>query len=343
MKKVFKKKSSSARRRRWMTWLQQNGFDKATQPPRPNFTRWTVWYKCIVYYLKYFDCIGEFLDMEAEKTTASYIDGLRDILNIPKNKQHLLIELNFISENAHFLTSCISFFETKNEPVAQRAFNALTDLHSFLQTGADMKGDSGAKTDALLSQLSNKDKAAWKKSFQVIDCHYTNIHVTAHCYLFVCLFPFQDAFNLGKAKLEKHMDRQVILDTWKATRCFDPLQMKSFIASGKADFSLYAKPLQMKDNMDSRAQWRLYLAACERGDLPDARFEGTQLSDWWTAMKSEFPAIAQYALDYIWIPVSSAEVERSYSAFKNLFSDKRQNLTQSHVADYLFMMYNKVQ
>ena len=59
-------------------------------------------------------------------------------------------------------------------------------------------------------------------------------------------------------------------------------------------------------------------------------------SDWWEAKAIEAKE------NFIWAPISSTEVEYSYSAFNYLFTAKRQTLTLQYVADYLFVMHNNV-
>ena len=95
-----------------------------------------------------------------------YFDSFRNLLIVEKYAQHLLIELTFISENAKRMILAITFFETKNRPVATKAYNVLRDLQSFLENGKTTS-NYGPKTDALLGNMTNKEKGSWKKSFQV--------------------------------------------------------------------------------------------------------------------------------------------------------------------------------
>lgn len=141
----------------------------------------------------------------------------------------------------------------------------------------------------------------------------------------------------------KHLDRFVCLDFFKAVRAFDPIQMKGFIAADKQDFAQYGPYLNLPETLIVLEEWQLYLDECRRGDLPQPEngFVGTALSLWWESKKDVFPTLSKFAHYYIWQIISSAEVERSFSAYTNIFTDKRQSLTPENISDFLFVLFNK--
>ncbi len=48
----------------------------------------------------------------------------------------------------------------------------------------------------------------------------------------------------------------------------------------------------------------------------------------------EFKFITNYA------PLKSVDVERSFSTYKNLLSDKRTNFTESNIEKFIFIQFN---
>jgi hypothetical protein len=57
--------------------------------------------------------------------------------------------------------------------------------------------------------------------------------------------------------------------------------------------------------------------------------EYSNLEEFWKKVShNHLPLLSQIALDYIWIPISSCSVERSFSVYNNILSEDRENLSQ---------------
>jgi hypothetical protein len=77
-------------------------------------------------------------------------------------------------------------------------------------------------------------------------------------------------------------------------------------------------------------EWPIYLAA-SRTEAPENN-EGSTIVEWWKGHKSRFPTLAKVALIFLFTPINSADVERSFSVYKNILSDNRHRLKQTNVA-----------
>ena len=57
-------------------------------------------------------------------------------------------------------------------------------------------------------------------------------------------------------------------------------------------------------------------------------------------MQDRFPVLASIATDAIWMPVTSVDVERSFSQYKHLLNDRRESLTEEHTKCLLMLYFN---
>ena len=67
--------------------------------------------------------------------------------------------------------------------------------------------------------------------------------------------------------------------------------------------------------------------------------DGKALDKFWCAQKTHFPAIAEAALESIWFPFSSVDVERSFSQYKTMMTDKRESMTEVTTKQWVMLMY----
>ena len=57
-------------------------------------------------------------------------------------------------------------------------------------------------------------------------------------------------------------------------------------------------------------------------------------------MQDRFPVLAPIATDAIWKPVTSVDVERSFSQYQHLLNDKRECLTEENTKRLLMLFFN---
>ena len=81
-------------------------------------------------------------------------------------------------------------------------------------------------------------------------------------------------------------------------------------------------------------EWLIYMQYCE--ELPNP----VSISEFWVGMKDHFPNLATIASHAIWMPVASVDVERSFSQYKHLLNDRRENLTEENTKRLVMLYYN---
>lgn len=308
MRRLFKKKTTASRRRRWIEFLKRHGNQSPRQPPRPGFTRWTAWFTAVNYYLEFFEFIYDFVCEERETCGTSYIDELCDIFREKSSLSQLEIELSFISDNAGRMVQVIELFERKDIPVAHLAYDSLRSLEAFLENGKSTT-TFGAKTDPLLNGKSQKEKSSWHKSFH-------------------------GAYDTALTKLSKHLKRYTALDFIEAVRVFNPRKMSCFNAVSEKDIKNFESIHGLKDpNYAVLDEWSSYLILCRS-------YTGEDILQWWADHEQEMPYLSSLARQNLTLPLSSAEVERSFSIYNHIFSDRRRTLTEENTKNLLNVYYN---
>ena len=56
-------------------------------------------------------------------------------------------------------------------------------------------------------------------------------------------------------------------------------------------------------------------------------------------MASRFPLLCKIATESIWIPVTSVDVERSFSNYKDLLNDRTKRLTEENTRRLMILYY----
>ena len=87
-----------------------------------------------------------------------------------------------------------------------------------------------------------------------------------------------------------------------------------------------------------RNDWDIYIKAAKEGDYPDN--EDFDLDLYWKGMVQKAPILAPIARQLIWQRINSVDVERSFSQYKHVLTDRRESLTEAHTKQLLMLKYN---
>ena len=127
---------------------------------------------------------------------------------------------------------------------------------------------------------------------------------------------FREVYQLALNKLKKHIDHHSALPLFKAIQCFDPRYIRA--QQHHYNINLYSEIQEFKKPTDQIIQeWGIYYSLEEE-------FENDELDldIYWKGKIRSLPNLSKLALEYIWLPVSGVDVERSFSAYTNILSDK---------------------
>ena len=85
-------------------------------------------------------------------------------------------------------------------------------------------------------------------------------------------------------------------------------------------------------------EWAIY---CGLTGLEfNENLDETNLNNYWKDLSVRLPILSNIALDYIWLPISSCAVERSFSLYNSLLDSNRQSLSQESLKQLNMLYFN---
>ena len=90
------------------------------------------------------------------------------------------------------------------------------------------------------------------------------------------------------------------------------------------DISDYSAIPSLKDPSSALLEkWLIYVQySCD--DL----WSPFRVNEFWKGVHACFPNLTAIAMQTLWTPVASVDVERSYSQYKHILNDRRESLTE---------------
>ena len=131
-----------------------------------------------------------------------------------------------------------------------------------------------------------------------------------------------------KLALYVEANKQPAIALFKAARVFDPRQIP-LLSQNFADHDLCIPTMH-----SAAGEWRTYL------DITTAAIIPNDITAFWKALQSRLPLLAALAKAYIALPISSVDVERSFSKYGSVLSPLRFSLTEDHLRAYCALYYN---
>ena len=118
---------------------------------------------------------------------------------------------------------------------------------------------------------------------------------------------------------------------YKAARIFDPIQLPCITH----DIDSFAAIKDFQDPSTKLVEgFQIYVNY--KDDLPNP----FNIPAFWNANKSRFPLLQQIANKVIWMPVTSIDVECSFSQYKHLMNKQRENLTFENTKQFTMLYFN---
>ena len=144
----------------------------------------------------------------------------------------------------------------------------------------------------------------------------------------------EDAMTNAAAKLCKYGEgvKQPAIQLFKAIRVFDPKQLPLLSQT----FSGYADVIPSLTG--AADEWQTYLDIVKRDAVPD------DIVSFWQslAQQNRLPKLAVLAKAYLAIPVTSVDVERSFSKYGSVLSPLRCSLATDSIRAYCSVFYNNL-
>ena len=301
---------SPARRGRYLAHLRLHGISSPCKIPLPVSTRWNSWFKMVNYtktHLPYWNSF--FNDELVNDPTNETLQKISTTLSNSHEFGIISIYTHFISIYAKQFIQDTDFFQQQNKPVFPYVEGRLCQLSAFLESNCNSQNVS-------------------------LDLDTTISFHNFNAYHFYPIF--RSAFREAQNKFNAHIPSHPARPLFKAVQIFDP----RYILLG----SLERKNLRQYNAIRELAnpsdellyEWSIY-CGMELENL----VEEIDLEEYWMNLGDKLPILSKVALDYIWLPISSCSVERSFSIYNNILDDNRQNLSEDSLKRLNMMYFNK--
>ena len=150
-----------------------------------------------------------------------------------------------------------------------------------------------------------------------------------HCYI-----TFQEAFKVAYEKFAAHIPSHPRHSLFYACQIFNPKYIHCGDVTRK-DIRKYSIITELSNPSNNLLdEWAIYCG------LTGVNLEEMTLDEYWLNLVDCLPLLSQIALDYIWLPVSSCSVERSFSKYNSILDDNRQNLSEDSLRSLNMLYFN---
>lgn len=304
MKTLFTKQP--ARKRRYKQYLIDHGVASPCLPPSPVQSRWNTWLEATQYHLVHATHYREFFIDEG-----SDAQGVQRLIHLlrPDNFNRVILYMAFIAESSPKLIATLTTMEGTHTPEATLgAFNLMEDLGQFLRNGCMKVTGFGDTVDGMLDALPPQERA------EVVEV-------------------FHSVFTAALQKCSKHWDQHPAKEIYNRVRLFDP-RLVHTVSGNIADYVVLGLTPGMEEEF-------LAYRNVARNDLPAVPAgEAFDIVGYWRGMAGRLPRLSAVAKQYMYFPVSSVDTERSFSKYKNLVTNKRENLTDENTKQLVIVSFN---
>ena len=148
------------------------------------------------------------------------------------------------------------------------------------------------------------------------------------------------AIKAARDKLSKHVDAHPARALWEGARVFNPWRRTIALDNG-APFGLLSGP-DLSRQLYEYQNTEHSLGVPPGWHVPQARAPPgpSDVVEFWAAAPARWAALAEVAQRAIWLPVSSAAVERSFSVYKRVISDHRLSFTEQNTRMWVMLVHN---
>ena len=325
---LLKGKKKIRRRRRLRRWLQQQvveGDDEVSKRTPPDWadTRWAGWFDCTQWHCSSFGVFHEWISAEATIPDApAPVTDLKQWLDT--HAADLRSLLLFVVEHAHEVfdlldkvqvsvasTFCGNGDLRRPKPTMHRVFNRFDKLHCTLQHILDSK-----QLRPLTEKRLQRKKQNGSALYHADTMRARLLEVPA----------------AARDKLWKYVGKHMELA--KQARILYATQMAGLpgeIAAFPLIFST-----QVQQTLLENGEWKVYRDSVTPST---PQFDVLQ---WWEGMPVRLPTMYRIARSILAIPHTSCDVERPFSVWKRVRSDKQQSMAEGTHKAYVSFCFNGV-
>lgn len=310
-KSVLKGKRNIGRRRALRKYMAAHG-RPSTVPPDYASTRWSGKYDAVKWHSENFWVFTDWV----RSLSGSGSVPLADLWTfLEGHRNSLSLELAFIKEHAAVVYEALTKSQYRTSPTAVSSapcnptihlvFNRLSDLSAKLKAQSEASS-LGSATESLLAR--KRDGGSFVYNVDTRRSSFKSVIKTAH------------------NKLEKYLTGK--LELAKAARVFDPIQ-RPHLPLDIAEYSAVIPP-SLAQKVVANGEWELYLSLARQATSESTR----DILCWWAALEDDrCKLLSERARHVLAIPPTTCDVERTFTTYKAVRSDKQIRFSQeTHVA-----------
>ena len=216
----------------------------------------------------------------------------------------IIIFVNFISIFSRQFVQILDFFQ-QEKPVFPYVKNQLQNLSAYLESNM-VATSFGSDLDSI-----------------IIENNFLPIHYYT---------TFQEAFKMAYDKFAVHIPSHPGRPLFYACQVFNP-KFIHFDNITRKDIYQYRIITEL-DNPSNELlyEWTIYCGSTANMNAI--------LDEYWLNAAEYLPLLSQITLDYIWLPISSCSIERSFSKYNSILDDNRQNLSEESLRSLNMLYFN---
>jgi hypothetical protein len=251
------------------------------------------------------DFFNDELSLDSQNET---LKSITSFLNSQTKYRLIRIYISFIKIFAKQFVQDLDFFQTQNKPIFPFVENRLINLTAYIQNNRTADFFGSELEDLITSFNFNPNE----------------------------FYPiFQHAFEVAYNKFSIHIPQHPGRELFKACQIFNPFL---FLISNtlRKDIRHYSIITELQNPSNELIiEWGIYC-----GLECHTTLQETDLNEYWLGLAQQLPLLSKIALDYIWLPISSCSVERSFSMYNSLLDSDRQNLSLDSLKKLNMLYYN---
>ena len=274
-------------------------------PPKPVKTRWSSWLKAVQVHSKHFDNY-KIIFNEIKKEKLGKSAALKTCGKLIETR-NLKAKLEFINQISGSIINAITATEEMKVNV-NLIYNQANDLHDYFNNLMTSLREIEDEDDFIEETIS--------------------------------------AVNNSLKKLKKYIftGNQPAFKFLNQIRVFDPVQASSAQNFKTLDlFDLKEIPFwnnEQNMNLDIKTKLRSEFSKYKQMVESKSFSLESNCLEFWNQNLLNLPNLAPIVIGYLSIPISGAEVERSFSQLNDVLTPKRRNLLFDNLKNLLFINYN---